>query len=336
MNPHFLKSPRSTAAEGRDPSILDWASQGWHAADLHVHTFCSYDVVKAPWLHPEVLYQKARSLGMRFITFTDHDTMDAYDLLRWTREGLVPGVEIKICDRKRVGHTLHVNVYLINRRQFFDLETIARKDANLELFLDYLRGHDLPFIYNHPYWFEPHEEPNYRIVPDLIRIFPVVEYNMHRVRQKNTLTVALAEKFNRGIVATTDTHTGDLGRAYTLARGDTFREFFKNIEQRHARLAAQDLTLDILSSEMLQWMNLIFDPELSKPQTRIRTGLRKLDQGLEAVMKGALANRPLLKLLCEQFGYWVSWSRLPAWCYLRLQNSKAIKIRRELRTAGVV
>lgn len=335
MNLHFLKSLRP-AATRTSSSIHDWAARGCYAADLHVHTLCSYDVVKAPWLHPEALYQKARSTGMRFITFTDHDTMDAYDLIGWNREDVVPGVEIKIRDAKRVGHTLHVNVYLLNRKQFFDLETIARKDANLELFLDYLHAHDLPFIYNHPYWFEPLEEPNYQIIPDLIQIFPVVEYNMHRVRQKNALTVALAEKFNKGMVATTDTHTWALGRAYTLAAGNTFREFFRNIEQRRARLVAQDLTLEVLSDEMLLWMDLIFDTELSKPQTRLRTGLHKLDQGLEAIMKGALRDRPLLKLVCERFGYFVSWSRFPAWWYLQSQNSKALKIRRELQTAGIV
>jgi glycosyltransferase involved in cell wall biosynthesis len=128
---------------------------------------------------------------------------------------------------------------------------------------------------------------------------------------------------------------GALGRAYTLAPGNTFREFFRNIEQRRARLVAQDLTLEVLSDEMLLWMDLIFDAELSKPQTRLRTGLRKLDQGLEAVMKGALTDRPFLKLVCEQFGYFVSWSRLPAW-YLQSQNSKALKLRRELQTAGIV
>src|SRR3974377_1715937 len=83
-------------------------AEGWHRADLHVHTLCSYDVVKAPWLHPEALYRKAREMGLKYVTFTDHDTMRAYDMIGWEREALVPGVEIKIKDPKAVGHTLHV------------------------------------------------------------------------------------------------------------------------------------------------------------------------------------------------------------------------------------
>ncbi|MEW5975461.1 MAG: PHP domain-containing protein [Acidobacteriota bacterium] len=333
----FPSSLRPPANQNRvTPPVAELIAKGWRVADLHVHTFCSYDVVKAPWLHPEALYQKARSLQMSYITFTDHDTMDAYDLIGWEREGLVPGVEIKIHDRRRVGHTIHVNVFSLNKRQFLELKTIAHRDANLELFLEYLGGHNLPCVYNHPFWFEPHENPNYQVVPDLIRLFPVIEYNMHRVRRKNSLTVTLAEKLEKGIVATTDTHTGDLGRACTLAPGDTFQQFYESIRRRESCLVAQDLTLQVLSDEMLRWMQLIFEPDFSKPHTRIKTGIKKLDQGLEAVMKGALKDRPLLKLVCERFGYLVSWSRLPAWWYLQTQNSKAHQISRLLRAEGRV
>jgi predicted metal-dependent phosphoesterase TrpH len=317
-------------------SIAELKEQGWQAADLHVHTSCSYDVVKAPWLHPEKLFQKALSLGMSFITFTDHDTMEAYDLIGWNRERLVPGVEIKVRDRREVGHTIHVNVYLLNRKQFRELEHIAQADAKIESFLAYLEANHLPYIYNHPFWFEPGETPNYSVVPYLIQRFPVTEYNMHRVRRKNALTMTLAAKFQKGVVATTDTHTGDLGTACTLAPGATFSEFFANIEQRNVCLVPRDLTLSVLSDEMIRWMELIFDPRLTKAQTRIRTGINKLDEGLSAVMKGALRNRPLLKAFCERFGYAVSWSRLAAWWYLQSENSKANEINQRLRAAGLV
>jgi len=317
-------------------STAELKKQGWRSVDLHVHTSCSYDVVKAPWLHPEKLLQKARLLGMSFITFTDHDTMEAYDLIGWNREGLVPGVEIKLRDRCQVGHTIHVNVYLLNRRQFRELERIAQADAKIESFLQYLEANHLPHIYNHPFWFEPGETPNYSVVPYLIQRFPVTEYNMHRVRRKNAITMMLAEKFQRGLVATTDTHTGDLGTACTLAPGATFSEFFANVRRRNVCLVPRDLTLNVLSEEMVRWVELIFDPGLTKTQTKIRTGINKLDEGLSAVMKGALRNRPLLKAFCERFGYAVSWSRLAAWSYLQSENSKADEINQRLRAGGFV
>jgi len=52
---------------------------GWHQADLHVHTYYSHDVLPSKSLDPVVLYEKARKRGMKYITFTDHDNMDAYD-----------------------------------------------------------------------------------------------------------------------------------------------------------------------------------------------------------------------------------------------------------------
>lgn len=64
--------------------------------DLHVHSSCSYDVPPVQTMHPAVLFEKAKSQGLDYVTFTDHDTIKAYDLLGWDREGLVPGVEISI------------------------------------------------------------------------------------------------------------------------------------------------------------------------------------------------------------------------------------------------
>ena len=88
-----------------------YRNHGWKAADLHVHTLCSPDVISAKSLHPEALYHRAREMGMDFVTFTDHETMRAYDLLNGGLEGLVTGVEMRIKDMDLVGHTLHINVY---------------------------------------------------------------------------------------------------------------------------------------------------------------------------------------------------------------------------------
>ena len=55
---------------------------------------------------------------------------------------------------------------------------------------------------------------------------------MHELKQKNELTIALAEKFGKGIVATTDAHSGNIGEVYTLAKGDTFEEIFQEHRKR--------------------------------------------------------------------------------------------------------
>ena len=164
---------------------------GWKAADLHAHTLYSADVIPAPSLRPQALYQVAINNGMDFVTFTDHDTMASYQVSALSGEGLVRGAEIKIKDIEAVGHTIHVNVYELDNYQFKELERIAGQ-GYIYQFLDFLKEEDLPFVYNHPLWFESGEKPNYAAIPDLIRLFPVVEYNMHRVRRENELVVEFA------------------------------------------------------------------------------------------------------------------------------------------------
>ena len=66
--------------------------EGWKKADLHVHSACSYDVPPVEAMRPEILFEKAKAQGLDFVTFTDHDTVKAYDMLGWDRMGLVTGV----------------------------------------------------------------------------------------------------------------------------------------------------------------------------------------------------------------------------------------------------
>jgi len=307
------------------------AAHGWHAADLHVHTRYSYDVLPSPLLNPVVLYEKGRMKGLRFITFTDHDTMEAYDHIGWEREGLVPGVEIKIRDRRRVGHTLHINVYQLNRVQFGELTAIAKQEKDIELFLRYLADHDLPHIYNHPYWFEAHERPSYSVINDLIRRFPVTEYNMHRVMQKNNVTFALAERYGKGIVAATDTHAGDIGRAFTLARGETFRDFYENIKRGDSLLVPRDLTIGLLKHEINTWIELIFAIDMDVFEKTKFTGTFWIDQLIITLARGTLKEYPRMWKAANYFFSTLSKSGAPAFFYVKTQHLKARKMKRHLR-----
>ncbi len=228
-------------------------------ADLHVHTSCSRkDVLPVESLEPESLYRKGLDLGLDYIVFTDHDTMDAYDIIGWEREKLVTGVEFSLKDLYRVGHTIHINVYTLSREQFEDL-TALRNQADIMTFTEYCRTCGLPFMYNHPFWFESGETPNISIIPDVCTLFPVVEYNMHRIQSKNQFALALAEKYNKGIVATTDTHIGEIGKALTAAHGETFTEFFNKIASRKCHLLKQDWTMDNFLEEVDSWIDRLYE-----------------------------------------------------------------------------
>lgn len=305
--------------------------EGWKRADLHVHTTCSFDVLPVRDLHPESLYEKALKLGMDYITFTDHDTVEAYEILGWDREKLVPGVEMSVHDPEFAGHALHINVFELDREDFFELREIAEIEHDLKSFIKYLKRHKLPFIYNHPFWFEFHREPNPSAVPRLAKLFPVLEYNMNELKQKNELTIALAEKFGKGIAATTDTHSGRLGKVYTLAEGDDFKEFFGNIEKGRNYIVPEDLTRELLIDEMNIWIDLIF--EKSQKSSDIKsylTGIKSLDAMVRISRSALLSCFPGLNRTTMSLLYMISNTGLPASFYLHSEKSFVKEIEKQI------
>lgn len=325
------------------PEVLDpeeaWSfmDRGFRAADLHVHTLHSYDVIPTRQVDPLTLYEEARRRGMSYVAFTDHDTMAAYDEVGWTRDGLVPAVEIKIHDPVRVGHTVHVNVYALDRRQFGEVRKIASEARDILALTDFLRAEGLPFAYNHPFWHEPDEEPNLGAVLEVARLFPVLESNMGRIARINAQAIRLAAELGKGIHAATDTHVGDVGRAFTLARGDTFKEFFGNIAARKAHLCPADLTLPRLKEETALRIRRLFDKSAwlhAKETLTMDTGSGLLDGIISQVARdgsNAGVSRRMLRMAIEA----LSNSSIPGSLYLRYQNGLADRVGRLLEGAGV-
>lgn len=303
---------------------------GYRPADLHVHSSCSYDVLPFPDFHPEAIYQEALKQDFAYISITDHDTMDAYDMIGWQRERLVPGVEITLCDPVRVGHTIHVNVYELNKSQFESLRDIAQKDRNIETFVSFLRDQNLPYTYNHPFWFVPKEKPNYRAVDEIIELFPVIEYNMKRVRKKNLMALWLAGKYNKGIIASTDTHIGKIGRAYTLSQGDTFAEYFNNIANCNAYIVPQDLNIKNLNYEIATWIEVMFSlDDVDWEKSRI-TGFKTVDELINFFAMNTSEDYPRVFPLMESFFSKIAKTGFFSLLYLGSQNYKARKIRKLL------
>ncbi len=305
--------------------------EGWKRADLHVHTACSFDVLPARELCPESLYKKSLDLGMDFVTFTDHNTVEAYEILGWDHEKLVPGVEISIYDAEFAGHSLHVNVFELDREEFLELSEISKVERDLKDFIRYLKRHKLPFIYNHPFWFEFHKEPNPSAVPRLAKLFPVLEYNMNELRQKNEATIALAKKFGKGIVSTSDTHTGQLGKVYTLAKGENFREFFRNIEKGKSYIVSEDLTREFLIEEMNIWIDLIFEKSpKNKDIKTFLTGVKSLDTMVRISRSALLSYSPKLNRTAMNLLYMISNTGLPASVYLYSEENLAREIEKQI------
>jgi predicted metal-dependent phosphoesterase TrpH len=337
MKEHDQIDRRTPGIIGPD-EVWDLLARGWHAADLHVHTLHSYDVIPTRQVDPLNLYHEARRRGMTYVAFTDHDTMAAYDQVGWTREGLVPAVEVKIRDPRNVGHTIHINVYTLNRRQFGKIENIARQACDIIELTDYLGEEGLPFTYNHPFWHEPGETLNIPAVLDVARLFPVLEYNMGRVGRINAQALRLADSLSKGVTASTDSHVGEIGRAFTLSRGDSFKEFFGRIAARESHICPADLTLPRIKEETAVRIRRLFDKKTwlhAKEWLTMDTGNAVLDGIVrQAARRGSGApgfSRWLLKKAVEA----LSGSGIPGALYLRYQNGLADRVGRLLESAEI-
>lgn len=329
----FRKTPRILHLD----QVWNLLAQGWQAADLHVHTLHSYDVIPTRQVDPLFLYLEARRRGMTYVAFTDHDTMAAYDQIGWTREGLVPAVEVKILDPRNVGHTIHVNVYTLSRQQFRVIQEIAGRARDVVALTAYLKAEGLPFIFNHPFWHEPDEKPNLQAVIDVARLFPVLEYNMGRIGRINAQALRLAEALSKGVAAATDSHVGEIGQAFTLARGGSFTEFFGRIAARESHLCPADLTLLRLKEETALRVRHLFDKSAwlhAKDSLTMDTGSALLDGIVRRVACDGSRSRGLPHWLLRKAIEALSVSGIPGAFYLRYQNGLADRVGRLLESAG--
>jgi predicted metal-dependent phosphoesterase TrpH len=310
-------------------------NDGWMSADLHVHSTCSHDVLPSPDFHPEAIYQAAMDKGLSFVSITDHDTMDAYDILGWDRENLVTGVEVSFRDLKRVGHTIHVNVWTLDKQQYQEIENIALYDQNIETFISYLKDQNLPYQYNHPFWFDSRDKPNYLAAAEIFELFPVIEYNMKRVRKKNLLALWLAAEYDKGIIAGTDTHIGRVGEAYTLAQGNTFRDYYNNIVVGKSLIVPQDLNVKNLNYEILTWIEVLFSLEEVLGEKTHFSGIKPVDAVINFFASNSYEDYPRTFTMFESFLRKFAKTGCLSYVYLLSQNLMANRIGRLLEIPDI-
>jgi len=208
--------------------------------DMHVHTRFSTEELNIGSLKisvkmtgdPQVLYHKAKDLGMDFVTFTDHNTIEGclYLLEKMPHvDDFVISEEVTTKDPK-YGFVIHVNVYDITKQQHKRI-TVLREDFNR--LISYLKEQNILHCYNHPYWSKHHDyalQKPIKHVYELAKQFLVTEgINSFRLRQQNYMAREMAKSLGLGLVGGSDTHGGSIGRAYTLANSDNVKDFLKQV-----------------------------------------------------------------------------------------------------------
>ncbi len=247
-------------------------------ADLHVHSSASFDVPDLRSLRPRALFEKALDNAdparrMDFFTLTDHDTMAGYaslvrDLPEADRALVIPAVEHSLLD-PAVGFTIHVNLYGLHPDQYAE---IRRRVVTLDDLLAYCRTAGIRAQYNHPTWWERRELRqglvDFEKVPAIAERFEVLELNAGRTAQQNRITGSIAEDKGKFLTASTDTHTGDVGRAHTLAPGATAADFLAAVWRGETRHCLHSITYDGLVDEAHAFIEAYLGHVERKPAVR--------------------------------------------------------------------
>jgi hypothetical protein len=213
-------------------------------ADLHLHTDASDDHIDWPFrlpmkpiLSPLETYTLAKSRGMDYVTFTDHDTIDGamrlHDALgKWPADFFIseeitaayPGLE----------HDIHVNAFDITPSQHDAIQRLPRLEHGIHVgeLSKYLKREDILYSWNHPFWSSTCSDIAMRTLDEIAEHFGVVEVR-NGTRRKSLCDVAetLAYSKQAARVGGSDSHTYDAGLTYTLATGETPREFLESIRK---------------------------------------------------------------------------------------------------------
>ncbi|MBD3334628.1 MAG: hypothetical protein GF355_03845 [Candidatus Eisenbacteria bacterium] len=94
---------------------------------------------------------------------------------------------------------------------------------------------------------------------------PLVELNAGRILELNEFTADLAQSMGKHLVAASDSHTGQVGRAYTMAPGDTQQEFLEIhfrifVSGCRATHSLQDFNSPVIGSSL--WP--VYSPEMHR------------------------------------------------------------------------
>ncbi len=234
-----MTEPRP-ARSAHDPSS---AEPPLARADLHLHTEASiFKYFRAAntrdsYNDPEESYRLAKSRGMDFVTFSDHETVDG--CLRFLDRhpdltDFFVSEEVETFFPK-TGHRIHVNVFDLTLAQH---NVISRKRRNIFDLVEYLRAENLLFSANHLFQSYRMRQAPEDFVTTMLTLFDVFEVKngsmayQHNALVADLLNVTKQKRGSLALIGGSDAHTyPPIASVFTLAPGKTWKEFLAAIRQ---------------------------------------------------------------------------------------------------------
>ena len=211
--------------------------------DLHVHTvhsgMCTVPLLnricRESYSAPQHVYETLKRRGMDLVTVTDHDSIDAAEVLRSHPDSFLSE---EVTCRTPGGNELHVGVYDIAERDHIELQ---RRRDDLPSLTAYLNERRLLFSVNHVF----SSLTGRRTENDFdyfAAAFPAVEIlNGQMLAVANRYAEAFAARHRKVTVAGSDAHTlASLGCTYTQVYSARDRREFMNGLRRGRGIAIGD------------------------------------------------------------------------------------------------
>jgi len=307
---------------------------GYFALDPHCHSSYSFDVPDAKETSPESVTRTQKILGLRNI-ISDHDTLNGYNHLKkkgYTK--IIPGVELTFrpliarkIDIKKSMHTLHINIFGLNNNDLAILGDIA-KTGNLDELVKYMRQNDLEWMYNHPLWHANHEHLNWKVIPGLAKnYFDVIELNGSFSKYMNDIALGIAQNLNKGIIASSDSHSGNPGTGFVLAEGKNFHDFWSNVKEGNMYIVRRDMSTLNVVRESSMMINQAFNARTRSIDGKKyipSTNVKPFDIIVKSVTSGKLKNKFITKKVIQMLMQSVNYSAGPilAWRLHTIKDEK--------------
>ncbi len=222
--------------------------------DLHVHStgsgMCNTPgltrVCKESYNHPAEVYARCKRLGMSMVTITDHDSIEAAEVLRKHPDFFL-SEEATV--QMPTGTQIHLGVYAITEK---DHAEIQRRRNDFIALLMYLTERKLFFSVNHVFsgLTGRRDEEDFNWFASYV---PAMEVrNGHMWHEANKNAEKLARRLDKIAIAGSDSHTlSGVAQTFTEVPGArTVEEFFSGLRARRGIVHGEHgrylkLTVDI-------------------------------------------------------------------------------------------
>jgi len=205
-------------------------------------------ICRESYSDPTKVYNRLKRLGMSVVTLTDHDSIDAAEVLRRHSDFFL-SEEVTV--RMPSGTELHLGVYGIAERDHLEIQ---RRRNDFIALLMYLTERRLFFSANHIFsGLTGHrEEEDFRWFESYVPAFETRNGQMWP--EANASAARLAARLGKIAIAGSDSHTiAGVGQTYTEVPGArTAEEFFAGLRAGQGRVQGEHgscakLTLDVFS-----------------------------------------------------------------------------------------